>query len=293
MSVESSSRPRRALLYVPGSDQHKIDKLPSLEVDSVCLDLEDGVALSRKAEARSTVADALSKMSGNSERLARINAVGSGLEEDDLAAVVPARPDGIVIPKTANADQVRWVSARIADLEREAGTAVGEIGLIAMIESARGIVNLAEIAGADSRLEALIFGAEDYAADLGAIRTVDGYEVLYARSAVSTHAAAFGLQAIDLLYLDFHDLEGQRREARRGAELGYSGMQIIHPDQIAPVQKAFTPDAAAVESARRIVQAYREHQAEGRGAFALDGKMVDLPIVKAAERVLARARVSR
>lgn len=289
MSVESRMRPRRALLYVPGSDKRKIDKLPSLDVDSFCLDLEDGVALSRKAEARSIVADALARMSGNSERLARINAVGSSFEQDDLSAVVRARPDGIVIPKVAHGAQVKWVSARIADLERAAGLPVGEIGLIAMIESARGIVNLAEIAGADSRLDALIFGAEDYAADVGAIRTRDGYEVLYARSAVATHAAAFGLQAIDLLYLDFRDPEGLRREARRGAELGYSGMQIIHPDQIVPVLEAFTPDPAAVESARRIVQAYREHQAEGRGAFALDGKMVDLPIVKAAERVLARA----
>ncbi|MBI5030508.1 MAG: CoA ester lyase [Chloroflexi bacterium] len=291
MSNGSPIRARRALLYVPGSDARKIEKLPTLSVDSACLDLEDGVALNRKVEAREIASRALQSMQFNCERLARINAVGSGLEADDLAAIVPAKPDGIVIPKVADGAQVQWVSAQIANLERAQGWKSGEIGLIAMIESARGIVNLREIASADARLRALIFGAEDYAADVGAIRTRDGDEVLFARSAVATYAAAFGLQAIDLLYLDFGDIEGLRREARRGAELGFSGMQIIHPDQIAPVQEAFTPDASAIVQAKRIVEAFKAHQSEGKGAFALDGKMVDMPIVKAAERVLARASI--
>ena len=292
MSKESPMRARRALLYAPGSDARKIEKLQTLNVDSVCLDLEDGVALNQKSNAREIVARALQSMKFNSERLARINAVGSGLEADDLAAIVPAKPDGIVIPKVADAAQVQWVSAQIANVERAAGWTIGEIGLIAMIESARGIVNLGQIASADTRLRALIFGAEDFAADVGAIRTRDGDEVLYARSAIATYAAAFGLQAIDLLYLDFRDTEGLRREARRGAELGFSGMQIIHPDQIATVQEAFTPDAAAIAQAKKIVEAFKQHQSEGKGAFALDGKMVDMPIVKAAERVLARAQIN-
>jgi citrate lyase beta subunit len=290
MSKESPPRARRALLYVPGSDARKIDKLQTLQVDSACLDLEDGVALNRKSEARTMVAHTLQTMKFNSERLARINAVGSGLEADDLAAIVPAKPDGIVIPKVADAAQVQWVSVQIATLERAVGWAVGEITLLAMIESARGIVNLGQIAGADARLCALIFGAEDFAADVGAIRTREGDEVLYARSAVATYAAAFGLQAIDLLYLHYRNTEGLRGEARRGAELGFSGMQIIHPDQIAPVQEAFTPDEATTMQAKRIVEAFRAHQSAGQGAFALDGKMVDMPIVKAAERVLARKR---
>jgi citrate lyase beta subunit len=290
MNHPSSVRSRRALLYVPGSDVRKIEKLQMLNVDSACLDLEDGVAFDQKLQARENVARALQSMQFNSERLARINAVGSGLEAVDLAAIVPAKPDGIVIPKVADAAQVQWVSAQIAQIERAQGWNVGEIYLLAMIESARGIVNLKEIAGADARLQALIFGAEDFAADVGAIRTREGTEVLYARCAVATYAAAFGLQAIDLLYLDFRDVEGLRREARRGAELGFTGMQIIHPNQIAPVQEAFTPDDAAIAHAKKIIEAFKQHQVEGKGAFALDGKMVDLPIVKAAERVLARAQ---
>ena len=286
-------RVRRALLYMPGSDLRKIEKATTLGVDSACLDLEDGVAINRKAEAREIVARALQTLDfGKTEKLAHINAVGTGLEADDLAAVLPAQPDGIIVPKVSDADQVRWVSEQIGMMERARGWQVGSIRLIGMIESARGVVNLREIASADARLDALIFGAEDFAADIGATRTQEGWEILYARSAIATYCAAFGLQAIDLLYLDFRDADGLRAEARRSAQLGYSGMQIIHPNQIAPVQEAFTPDDAQIAQAVRVVDTYRANLGEGKGAFALNDKMVDMPIVKAAERVLERARAA-
>ncbi len=286
-------RSRRALLYVPGNEQRKIEKATTLGVDSVCLDLEDGVAANRKREARVAVARALRELDfGRAERLARINAIGSGLEEDDLVAILPARPDGIVVPKLSSADQVRWVSQRIAAFEEVQGWGLRSVVLLAMIETARGIVDLPQIASADARLEGLIFGAEDYAADIGAFRTREGLEVLYARSAVVTCAAAFGLQAIDLLDVDFRELERLRDEARQGARMGFAGKQIIHPNQIAPVQEAFTPDDEAIGQAQRILQAALEHQAAGSGAFALDSKMVDMPIIKAAERVLSRARAA-
>ncbi|MGE5263698.1 MAG: HpcH/HpaI aldolase/citrate lyase family protein [Acidobacteriota bacterium] len=284
---------RRALLYVPGSDWRKMDKATGLNADSVCLDLEDGVAANRKAEARGTLARALGSLDfRRAERLARINAIGTELEVDDLAAILPAQPDGVVIPKVASADQVRWAGEHISAFEQAQGWPEGRIALIAMIESARGVLNVAAIAGADPRLQALVFGAEDYAADVGATRTREGSEVLYARSAIVAAAAAFDLQAIDLLYLDFHDVEGLRAEAQRGAQLGYAGMQTIHPNQIGPVQEVFTPDDASIAYAVRVVQANAAHQSSGAGAFALDGKMVDSPIVKSAERVLTRARAA-
>jgi citrate lyase beta subunit len=161
-----------------------------------------------------------------------------------------------------------------------------------MIETARGVVNLKEIAGASPRLSALVFGAEDLAGDIGAVRTRAAWEVFYARSAVVTHAAAFGLQALDMVYVDYNDAEGLVREARQGAEMGYAGKQIIHPNQIRPVQDAFTPDEAAIAQAKRILEAHHQHQASGLGAFALDGKMVDMPVVRAAEQVLAKARAA-
>ncbi len=286
-------RARRALLYVPGNERHKIEKATGLGVDSVCLDLEDGVAMNRKVEARQTVADALRSLDfGRSERLARINGIGSGLEADDLAAVLPVRPDGIIIPKVTNENEVHRVSDQIAIAEGSMGLEPGSIRLLLMIENAQGIVNLAQIASAEERVGAIIFGAEDFAADIGAVRTRAGWEVFYARSAVVTYAAANDLQAIDLLDTDFKDLDRLREESLEGARMGFGGKQIIHPNQIAPVQESFTPNDDEIAHAQRVVQAAAEAQAAGSGAFALYGKMVDRPVIKAAERILARARAA-
>jgi citrate lyase beta subunit len=254
------------------------------------MDLEDGVAHNRKADARATIVKALNTLDfDQSERLVRINPVGSGLEAEDLAAVLPGRPDGVVVPKVGDAATVLWVSEQMAEFEQAQGWPVGGITLFAIVETARGIVNLRRIAGAVPRLAVLLFGAEDLTADIGAVRTPAGWEVFYARSAVVTHAAAFNLQAIDMLNVDFHDLETLRADAEQGAQMGFSGKQIIHPNQVAPVLAAFTPTEEEIAAARRIVEASRTHQAAGRGAFTMDGKMVDMPVVKAAEQVLARA----
>jgi len=283
-------RARRALLYMPGDDLHKSRKATTLGVDCICMDMEDGVAFNRKSAARDTIVQALNTLDfGRSERLARINPVGSGMETDELNAVLPAHPDGIVIPKVENGDQIRWASTLIAGVERQYAWSVGEITLIAIVESALGIINLREIASADPRLRGLIFGAEDLAGDIGAQRTAGAEEVFYARSALVTHAAAFNLQAIDLVHIDFRDTEGLILESKQGARMGYTGKQIIHPNQVNPVQEAFTPDDESIAKALHIMEAFAAHQQAGKGAFALDGKMIDAPIVKAAERIIARA----
>ena len=282
---------RRAVLYMPGDDWHKIEKAASLGVDSVCMDLEDGVAISRKEEARQTVVKALKTLDfGNTERLARINPVGSGMEGADLDIVIPGTPDGIVIPKVASAKDIQWVSAKLGKLEKKLGLKHGSIYLLAIIESAMGIVNLTEISQADGRLKALIFGALDLAGDIGAKRTTGAQEVFYARSAVVTHAAAFGLDAIDMVAVDFQDIAALVEESKQGAHLGYVGRQIIHPAQVEPVQTAFTPTEDEIAEARKLVEAHDAHQQEGKGVFAIDGKMVDMPVVRAAERVLSRSK---
>jgi citrate lyase beta subunit len=286
-------RARRALLYMPGDDLKKIQKGTTLDVDCVCLDIEDGVAANRKNEARLTVSEALKTMDfGRSERLARINTIGSSFEFEDLRAALAGRPDGIVIPKVEDAWQVRWASEQVSEFEREMRWPAGEICLIIQAETARGIVNLSSICSADPRIEAIIFGAEDFANDIGATRTHEGWEVFYARSAVVTHCAAFGLQAIDMVYVNFHDNEGLLQEAKQGAHLGFDGKQIIHPSQVDPVQEAFTPSNEAIAYALRVMEADAQHQQRGFGAFGLDDKMIDAPVVKAAARVLARARAS-
>lgn len=286
-------RPRRTFLYTPGDDLKKIQKSTMLNVDCICLDMEDGVAFNRKDAARETIARALSTLDfGRSERLARINAVGSGLESLDLLTVLPTRPDGIVIPKVETADQIIWVDSQITDFEKSHGLPENGIRLIPIIETALGIINLKEISNASKRLTALIFGAEDLAGEIGAKRTPEGWEIFYARSAVLIHAAAFDLQAIDMVFIDFNDPEGLRKEAVQGAQLGFDGKQIIHPNQIQIVQEAFTPNKDEIEHAAAIIAEYERHQMAGSGAFALDGKMIDAPIVKAARRLLERANLT-
>jgi citrate lyase beta subunit len=141
-------------------------------------------------------------------------------------------------------------------------------------------------------LQAFIFGAEDLAGDIGATRTREAWEVFYARSAVVTCAATFRIQAIDMVFIDFRDHEGLRQEALEGARLGYSGKQVIHPDQVDVVQQAFTPTDEAIDHALRLIEAFQVYQQSGQGAFSINGKMIDAPLIRAAENTLARARAA-
>lgn len=277
---------------MPGDDWKKIVKATTLGVDCICMDMEDGVAVSRKAEARVTIAKALRELDfGASEKLARVNSIGSGWERDDIDAVLPFRPDGIVIPKVESREQVEWGSRLIEAAELKYGWTLNSIRMLVGVETALGILNLKEIA-AHPRLDGIIFGGEDYAASVGARRTREAVELLYARQAVVAACAAFGLQAIDIVYIDFKDAEGLRLEAEQGAGFGFSGKQIIHPNQVGVAQEAFTPSDEALEEARRIVETFEASQKEGKGAYALDGKMIDMPLLKNAQKVLARARAA-
>jgi citrate lyase beta subunit len=179
-------------MYVPGSEQHKLEKAASLGIDGVILDLEDGVAFNRKDEARGIIRQALESINyGRTERLVRINPVSSGRAEADLQAVLPGRPDGVVIPKADSAQIVHTVDEIITRTEKEQGWKEGGIALALLIETAIAFIHLAEICQASRRTQVLIFGAEDLCADTGIIRTVEARELLYARSALVMNAAAF------------------------------------------------------------------------------------------------------
>jgi len=281
---------RRALLYMPGDNWKMITKSITLGVDSICMDMEDGTAVNKKAEARATIAKALQELDfGASEKLARINSVGSGWEKDDIEAVLPYKPDGIVIPKVESFEQVEWASKIIEDAELKNGWQVNSIRILIGVETAKGILNLKEIAS-HPRLDAVIFGGEDFAASIGATRTKDAIELLYARQAVIVACAAFDLQPLDIVTIDYKDLDALKVESEFGARLGFSGKQVIHPNQVPVVQEAFTPSAEAVAYARRIVETFEASQKEGKGAYSLDGKMIDMPLLKNAQKVLARAK---
>ncbi|GJQ36136.1 MAG: citrate lyase [Anaerolineaceae bacterium] len=283
---------RRALLYMPGDNWKMITKSITLGVDSICMDMEDGTAFNKKAEARATIARALQELDfGASEKLARINSVGSGWEQDDIEAVLPYHPDGIVIPKVESFEQVEWAGRIIEDAELKYGWALNSIRILIGVETAKGILSLKEIA-AHPRLDAIIFGGEDFAASIGATRTKEALELLYARQAVIVACAAYDLQAIDIVAIDYKDLEALKAEAEFGAGLGFSGKQVIHPNQVQVVQEAFTPSAEAIAYARRIVETFEASQKEGKGAYSLDGKMIDMPLLKNAQKVLARAKAA-
>jgi len=278
---------------MPGDNWKMITKSVTLGVDSICMDMEDGTAVNKKAEARTTIAKALQELDfDKSEKLARINSIGSGWEKDDIEAVLPYRPDGIVIPKVESFDHVEWAGKIIEAAELKYGWTINSIRILIGVETAKGILNLKEIAS-HPRLDAIIFGGEDFAASIGATRTKDAVELLYARQAVIVACAANDLQAIDIVTIDYKDIEALRIESELGERLGYSGKQIIHPAQVEPVQTAFTPNDEAIAHAKRIVETFEASQKEGKGAYSLDGKMIDMPLLKNAQKVLERAKAAR
>ena len=282
---------RRSLLFMPGDSLRKIEKGIQSDTDSIIMDLEDGVALSQKEVARNTVSAALNSLDfGHRERLVRINESGSPAASEDLNQTVMAHPDGYVIPKVQNSMDLLNVDEFLTEIEHQHDWPLLGIRLLAVVETAVGILNLKEIAGATSRLDAILFGAEDLAGDIGATRTQDGWEVFYARSAVVTTCAAFGLQAIDTVFVNLTDLDALEQDSSFAQRMGYLGKMAIHPRQLPIINRVFTPDSDEVAKARRLIDTFQEHQEAGTGAFELDGKMVDMPMVRAAYRVLARIR---
>lgn len=285
-------RVRRALLYLQGFDKRKIAKASSHPIlDCACLDMEDGVALSRKEDARKGIIDALKEVDfGRTERLVRINGFHTGeLARNDLAAVLksPVMPDGIVIPKVEAADDVITVSHELDAL----GDRANDVRIICMIESTRALLNMKEICTAcPERMDAVIFGADDYASDIGATRTKEGTEIDFPRNTMLLHAAAHDVSSIDFVQIDYHDETQLISESEQSFRLGYIGKQVIHPAQIEPVQKAYSPTQEAIAHAAAVVQAYKEHQRQGQGAFDFEGRMIDAPLVKNAQLLLSRAR---
>lgn len=284
---------RRALLFMPGDSRRKIEKGAGMDVDSIIMDLEDAIALTQKDVARASVASALAEVDfGRSEALVRINQIIPGwIYKQDIDATVGAHPAGYVLPKIEEASQIQHISDILTTAEAKHGFSFGSIKLLAIIETAKGIVNLKEIANSDKRLQTLIFGAEDLAGDIGAVRSKDGYEVFYARSAVVTYAKAFGLQAIDTVFIDLTaDAETLKTETEYIRNMGYTGKLAIHPKQVAPIQEVFTPSDAEIESAKKLIDAFNANQDAGTGVFEYEGKMIDMPMIRAALGILERAK---
>lgn len=288
----SPKSPRRSLLFVPGDSRRKIDKITALAADAFILDLEDSIAVREKENARQSVYHALKTNDfGAKERLVRINAPITPFFEADLKAVGNGKPDGIVIPKVDSAEVLVQIDQELTALEESHGWYEGEIRLLALIETAAGIMNLKEIAQSTARLDALLFGAEDLAADMGLTRTKQGWEMFYGRSAVVMAAAAYGLQAIDTVFIDIRDLEGLREDSNQARQMGYNGKMAVHPGQIETINDLFSPSLDELAQAQRLLREAKVHEIGGSGVFTLDGRMVDAPMIRNAERLVQRAQL--
>jgi len=281
----------RSLLFVPADDERKIAKGLASAADALILDLEDAVAPARKAAARAICADALAGSSTTKKLFVRVNGLDTGATLADLAAVVRARPFGIVLPKCRGGEDVKLVGYYLAALEAREGLPGGSVRVLSIAtENAASMFGLGTYAGVE-RLCGILWGGEDLAADLGAIsnRAPDGrygapYEL--ARSLGLFAAAAAQVDAVDAVYTNFRDLEGLKAEALQALREGFSAKAAIHPDQIDVINTAFTPSAADVDWARRVIATF---DACGEaGVASIDGKMLDRPHYRSAQRVLAR-----
>lgn len=271
----------RSVLFVPGTRPDRFQKAFDSGADAVILDLEDAVEAGRKEDARRQVAEWVAGTPrARAGRFVRINAPGSPWIDGDLGwmRTQGGSFDAVVIPK----------AERATDVERVA-TAIGSRRVIPLLETARGILHAAAIATADADIPAILFGAEDLTAELAIPRTLDGEELLFARSQVALAAATIGADAIDAVFVDLAAPEALRRDAMRARALGFRGKMAIHPDQVPVINRVFSPTAEEIAAARRIVDADASARAGGEGVFRLDDRMVDAPVVRRAHRVLAIA----
>ena len=280
--MSSTFRPRRSCLYMPGSNARALDKARGLPADVLILDLEDAVAPEAKAQARTQVAAAVKdKAFGHREVVVRINALDSVWGRDDMAAIVAAKPDAVLVPKVSGVHDLATAAA-----------AAGTLPLWAMIETPLGLLDARHIAAAASshRLLAFVLGTNDIAKDTGA-RLLPGRAPMLALLSLTLVAArAFGLAAIDGVFNDIGDEAGLKSECAQGRDLGFDGKTLIHPGQIAIANDIFAPDAAEVAWAKKVIAAFEQPENAGAGALRLEGRMVERLHAEMARRTVAIAQ---
>ena len=278
----------RSWMFVPGNRSRMIDKALGLKLDVAIFDLEDAVPPAEKDAARDLVAAALGRPPGGPSRYVRIHAARSAEMDADLQTAVRPGLDGLTLSKVGCPEDVVAVDATLRERESRSGLQPGSVRLLATIESARGLIQASAIAASCPRLVGLMFGAEDFALDLGvfALRDGEATDMVYARSALVVAAVSQRLQVVDRIYANIQNPDGLLADGRRARQLGFTGKALIHPSQIEAVHDVFSPAADEVEYAQRVVEAFAKAEAAGQGAIVVEGQMVDLPIVERARRVL-------
>jgi citrate lyase subunit beta / citryl-CoA lyase len=278
---------RFSRLYLPGNTPGLMINSGLHAADGIILDLEDSVAPEKKEEARILVRNALRHVDFyGAERMVRINQGDRGLE--DLDYVIPHNVNLVVVPKCESAEYILEVERRINEIKAVKGIE-GNVYLMPVIESTRGVEKSFEIASSSENIVAMAIGLEDYTADLGVARTLEGKESFYARTRIVVAAKAAGIQPIDSVFSDVGDMEALQQNVLASRALGFEGMGCIHPRQIAVIKKGFTPDNEEIEKSKNIVRAFETARSQGLGVVSLGTKMIDPPVVLRAQRTLGLA----
>jgi citrate lyase subunit beta/citryl-CoA lyase len=286
-------RPLRSFLFAPGNHARRVEKALSLDADAVILDLEDAVAIAERSAARAAVAAALERPR-QGLLYVRVNARDTEFCYSDLVAVVRPGLDGIILPKVESEMGLATIDWLLAQLERDRGLTLGNIDLIPIIETARGLQHIGAILAAGTRVRRVAFGAGDFTLDMNMAWSRSEIELTYARTAIVTASRAYGIDPpLDTVWVDLADPEGLEVSARTALGYGFQGKMCIHPSQIAVVNLVFTPSDAEVAFADRVATAFAKAEAEGSAAIQLDGKFIDYPIVKRAQRVLQKVAAIR
>jgi len=277
----------RSLLFVPGNRADMLTKAAALTPDAFVPDMEDSVPVEEKAHAREVTASFLPELAQcGALVIPRVNSLDTGLLEDDLAAVVGPHSAGVSVGKIDTPRDVKTIAGMLARLEQKAGVPVGHTKLVLWLETAMAIVQAYDICVASPRIVGVAFGAEDFTHDMDIERSADDSEVAVPRSLVCIAARAAHVLALDTPYFLFRDPEGLHQNALASKKIGFKGKFAIHPSQVDIINATFSPSPAEIDYARRVVAAFEAAERTGRGATSLDGKVVDVPVVKRARALL-------
>ena len=282
---------RRSMLFLPGNNPNMLINGATLGADAIIFDLEDAVAPAEKDAARILVRNTMQYMDlGRCEKIVRINSVDTAFWKADIDTIAPQKPDLILLPKAACADDIRLVDGYLTEVETRLGMTQGTIGLMPLIETAMGVENAYTIASAANRVKALFLGAEDLTADLQCQRTKEGREIEYARTRLVVAARAAGVDVYDTPFTDVNDDEGILTDAKLAKALGFTGKASISPRHVEVINSVFSPTLKEIDYAYEVMDAIALAKSQGKGAIALHGKMIDAPIVARAQRTIDMAK---
>ena len=289
---DPKTRLRRTMMFVPGNNPKMINSADIYGADSLMFDVEDSIAITEKDTARHLVANALKALTFRSETVVRINhPTQTPFGMDDLKVILPSKPDMIRLPKVEDVSEVELVAKEIEHVEKENVWAEGTINIIGAIESVKGLYNVREICK-HPRMMAIALGAEDFIANLKTQRTKTGIELYFARSEILMAARDAEIQCMDTVFSDINDMEGFEREVTNSRDMGFDGKSVIHPKQIGEVHRIYTPNDKQIKKALKVLDAFDDSIKNHKGVLAVDGKMIDGPIVVRAQRVIDQAKAA-